>query len=64
VGKPISPRKIHRYSVEFKLTAVRLTRMAGVQVQTVADTEGILPGGSWGDKDFANPQASGPSGGR
>jgi transposase-like protein len=35
VGKP-GLRKVHRYSVEFKLTAVKLSGMPGVQVQTVA----------------------------
>jgi transposase len=37
VGRPIGPRKVHRYSVEFKLTAVKLSSMPGVQVQMVAD---------------------------
>jgi transposase len=43
VGKPIGPRKVHRYSVEFKLTAVRFSRMPGVQVQTVAAALDIHP---------------------
>jgi transposase-like protein len=43
VGKPIGPRKVHRYSVEFKLTAVKLSGMPGVQVQTVADALDIHP---------------------
>jgi len=30
------PRTVHRYSMEFKLTAVRLTEQPGIQVQTVA----------------------------
>lgn len=43
MGKPIGPRKVHRYSVEFKLTAVKFSRMPGVQVQTVADALDIHP---------------------
>ena len=43
MGKPIGPRKVHRYSVEFKLTAVKLSGMPGVQVQTVADALDIHP---------------------
>lgn len=36
MGRAIGPRKVHRYSVEFKLTAVKMSEMPGVQVQTVA----------------------------
>jgi transposase len=43
VGRPIGPRKVHRYSVEFKLTAVKLSGMPGVQVQTVAEALDIHP---------------------
>ena len=43
MGRPIGPRKVHRYSVEFKLTAVKLSSMPGVQVQTVADALDIHP---------------------
>ena len=43
MGRPIGPRKVHHYSVEFKLTAVKLTGMAGVQVQTVAKALDIHP---------------------
>ena len=42
MGKP-GPRKIHRYSVEFKLTAVKLSHMPGVEVQTVANALDIHP---------------------
>ena len=42
MGKP-GLRKIHRYSVEFKLTAVKLSHMAGVEVQTVASALDIHP---------------------
>jgi transposase len=37
------PRKIYRYSDEFKLTAVRLSRQPGMQVQTVATALEIHP---------------------
>ena len=43
MGRPIGPRKVHRYSVEFKLTAVKLSRVPGVQVQTVAAALDIHP---------------------
>lgn len=36
MGKPIGPKKVHRYSNEFKLTAVKLSSVPGVPVQTVA----------------------------
>ena len=37
------PRKVHRYSDEFKLTAVRLSQQPGVHVQTVAAALEIHP---------------------
>ena len=43
MGRPIGPKRVHRYSVEFKLTAVKLSEMPGVQVQTVADALDIHP---------------------
>ncbi len=43
MGRPIGPKKVHRYSAEFKLTAVKLSGMPGVQVQTVADALDIHP---------------------
>jgi len=30
MGRAIGPRKVHRYSLEFKLTAVKRSRMPGV----------------------------------
>jgi transposase len=42
VGKP-GLKKVHRYSVEFKVTAVKLSHMAGVEVQTVANALDIHP---------------------
>ncbi len=43
MGRPIGPKRVHRYSAEFKLTAVRLSGMSGVQVQVVADALDIHP---------------------
>jgi transposase len=37
------PRKVYRYSDEFKLTAVRLSQQPGLQVQTVAAALAIHP---------------------
>ena len=37
------PKKIHRYSAEFKLKAVKLSQIEGVQVQDVADALDIHP---------------------
>ena len=31
------PKRVHRYSLEFKLTAVKLSRLSGVHVQNVAE---------------------------
>jgi transposase len=41
--RPIGPKKVHRYSTEFKLTAVALSGVPGVQVQTVAAALDIHP---------------------
>ena len=43
MGRAIGPKKVHRYSVEFKLTAVKLSGMPGVQVRTVANALDIHP---------------------
>ncbi len=37
------PRKVRKYSDEFKLTAVRLSQQPGIQVQTVAAALEIHP---------------------
>jgi transposase len=37
------PRKVQRYSLEFKLKAVRLSQLEGVEVQAVADALEIHP---------------------
>ena len=39
----LSPKKLPRYSLEFKLGAVKLTEVPGVQVQTVAEALDIHP---------------------
>ena len=38
-----SPRKMHRYSLEFKRQAVKLSQLEGVEVQAVADALDIHP---------------------
>jgi transposase len=43
VGRAIGPRKVHHYSTEFKVTAVKLSGVPGVQVQTVAAALDIHP---------------------
>jgi transposase len=43
MGRAIGPKKVHRYSNEFKLTAVKLSGVGGVQVQTVAAALDIHP---------------------
>jgi transposase len=42
VGRP-GPRKIQKYSLEFKRAAVKLSQMRGVEVQTVAEALDIHP---------------------
>jgi transposase len=37
------PRKVHRYTAEFKLKAVQLSGLQGVQVQDVADALDVHP---------------------
>jgi transposase len=37
------PRKINRYTAEFKLTAVKLSELPGVQVQDVAEALDVHP---------------------
>jgi transposase len=39
----VGPRKVHRYSLEFKRTAVQLSHLDGVEVQAVADALDIHP---------------------
>jgi transposase len=37
------PRKVHRYSLEFKLKAVKLSQLPGIEVQAVAEALEIHP---------------------
>jgi transposase len=37
------PRKVHRYSAEFKLKAVKLSDLSGVQVKDVAEALDVHP---------------------
>jgi transposase len=43
MGRPTQPKRVQRYSVEFKVSAVRLSRLPGVQVQHVAQALDIHP---------------------
>jgi transposase len=37
------PRKVHRYTAEFKLKAVKLSELEGIPVQDVAEALDIHP---------------------
>jgi len=41
MGRPIGPKRVHRYSVEFKLTAVKLSGLPGMQALLVAGSSRI-----------------------
>jgi len=58
-------RKVQRYSLEFKLTAVRLTQEPGIQVQAVAHALDIHPFmlSKW-RKEVRDGRLRGPAGGR
>jgi transposase len=43
MARPNKPRTTNRYSAEFKLKAVKLSRIKGVQVKDVAEALGIHP---------------------
>lgn len=43
MARPTRPRNINRYSPEFKLKAVKLTQIEGVQVKDVAEALDIHP---------------------
>lgn len=43
MAKPIGPRKIYRYSEEFRATAVRLSQLSGVTVNDVAQSLDVHP---------------------
>ena len=43
MARATGPRKVHRYTAEFKLKAVKLSELNGVQVQDVAEALDIHP---------------------
>lgn len=43
MGKPTQPKRVSQYSAEFKVSAVKLSRLPGVQVQHVAQALDIHP---------------------
>jgi len=43
MARPIGPRKIYRYSEEFRATAVRLSQLPGVRVADVAASLDVHP---------------------
>ena len=43
MARRVGPVKVRRYSLEFKLKAVKLSQLKGVEVQAVADALEIHP---------------------
>lgn len=43
MGRPTQPKRVSQYSAEFKVSAVKLSRLPGVQVQHVAQALDIHP---------------------
>jgi transposase len=43
MGRRVGPKKVQRYSLEFKLKAVKLSQLKDVEVQAVADALEIHP---------------------
>jgi transposase len=43
MGRPTQPKRVSQYSTEFKASAVKLSRLPGVQVQHVAQALDIHP---------------------
>lgn len=43
MGRATQPRRVNRYTLEFKLTAVQLSKLRGVQIQDVAHALDIHP---------------------
>jgi putative transposase len=43
MGRATQPRRVNRYTLEFKLTAVQLSKLRGVQIQDVAQALDIHP---------------------
>ena len=43
MGRATQPRRVNRYTLEFKLSAVQLSKLRGVQIQDVAQALDIHP---------------------
>ena len=43
MGKATQPRRVNRYTLEFKLSAVQMSKLRGVQIQDVAQALDIHP---------------------
>ena len=43
MAAPVGPKRVHRYSLEFKIQAVRLANHPDIQTQDVAHTLDIYP---------------------
>lgn len=43
MGRPTQPKRVSQYSAEFKVSAVKLSRLPGVEVQHVAQALDIHP---------------------
>jgi hypothetical protein len=39
MGRATQPRRVNRYTLEFKLSAVQLSKLRGVQIQDVAQCQ-------------------------
>ena len=57
MGRARGPRKVYRYTAEFKLKAVKLTQVEGVQVKDVAEALDIHP---WMLSKWRTQAAQGP----
>ena len=47
MAKIVGPKKVQRYSVEFKLKAVKLSQLEGVQVTPCSRRLGDTSGSGW-----------------
>ena len=43
MGRATQPRRVNRYTLEFKLSAVQMSKLRGVQIQEVAQALDIHP---------------------
>ena len=43
MGRTTQPRRVNRYTLEFELSAVQLSKLRGVQIQDVAQALDIHP---------------------